>query len=201
LSRFLLVRHGQTQLSREDRFWGSTDVPLSEEGIRQAELLAARLAPERIAAVYASTLGRARHTAEIIAAGRQLQVNAVGELCECNFGYIEGLTFAEISRKYPDLAEQLGEGRTTAFPGGENIEELDGRVRKFLARLKDVKPDETILVVSHGGPLRLLVCRLLGIGTRHWQQLRIDRASLSIVETYPRLAILSLLNDTSHFNR
>jgi alpha-ribazole phosphatase len=198
LSRLLLVRHGQTELHQADRFWGSTDVPLSDEGIRQAEHLAGRLAAEKITAVYTSTLSRARLTGEIIASRHRLEVNAVAELCECNFGYIEGLTFAEISKKYPDLAEELNNGSAVDFPGGENIDELDGRVRAFLERLKDIKPTATALIVSHGGPLRLLVCHLLGIGTRHWQQLRIDHASLSIVETYPHLAILSLLNDVSH---
>jgi alpha-ribazole phosphatase len=198
LSRLLLVRHGQTKLHQADRFWGSTDVPLSDEGIRQAEQLGRRLAREKIAAVYASTLSRARLTGEIIASRHRLDVTTIGDLCECNFGYIEGLTFAEIKRKYPDLAEELEQGRVVAFPGGENINELDKRVRDFLPRLEEIKPAETALIVSHGGPLRLLVCHLLGIGTEHWQQFRIDQASLSIVETFPRLVVLNLLNDVSH---
>jgi alpha-ribazole phosphatase len=198
LSRLLLVRHGQTKLHQADRFWGSTDVPLSDEGIRQAEQLGRRLAREKIAAVYTSTLSRARLTGEIIASRHRLDVTTIGGLCECNFGYIEGLTFAEIKHKYPDLAEELEQGKVVAFPGGENINELDKRVRDFLPRLEEIKPAETALIVSHGGPLRLLVCHLLGIGTEHWQQFRIDQASLSIVETFPRLVVLNLLNDVSH---
>jgi alpha-ribazole phosphatase len=198
LSKLLLVRHGRTKLHRTDRFWGSTDVPLSDEGIRQAEQLGRRLAREKIAAVYTSTLSRARLTGEIIAARHRLDVTTIGDLCECNFGYIEGLTYDEIKQKYPDLAEELDRGRVVAFPGGENIIELDGRVVAFLERLKGIEPGETALIVSHGGPLRLLVCHLLGIGIEHWQQLRIDHASLSIVETFPAMAILNLLNDISH---
>jgi alpha-ribazole phosphatase len=198
LSKLLLVRHGLTKLHQSDRFWGSTDIPLSDEGIRQAEQLGERLAGEKIAAVYTSTLGRARLTGEIVAARHRLKVTTVADLCECNFGFIEGLTFPEISRKYPDLAEELERGRAMSFPGGENIDELDERVRAFLERIGEVKPEATALIVSHGGPLRLLVCHLLGIDTGHWQQLRVDHASLSIVETYPRFAILSLLNDVSH---
>jgi alpha-ribazole phosphatase len=198
LSRLLLVRHGQTKLHRADRFWGSTDVPLSDEGIRQAEQLSERLAREKIAAVYTSTLRRARLTGEIIASRHRLEVDAIGELCECNFGYIEGLTFREIRRKYPELAGELTAGKAVVFPGGENIADLDGRVRTFLAQLREIKPRETVVIVSHGGPLRLLVCHLLGIGTGHWQQFRLDHASLSIVETFPTVAILNLLNDVSH---
>ena len=198
MSRFLLVRHGKTKLHQDDRFWGSTDVPLSDEGIEQAERISRRLDVEKITAVYTSTLSRARLTGEIIASRHRLEVEAVGELCECNFGYIEGLTFKEINEKYPELAEELGRGDTMAFPGGENVSQLDGRVRAFMERLQEVKPEATVAIVSHGGPLRLLVCRLLGIGTEHWQQLRIDHASLSIVETFPTMAILNLLNDVSH---
>jgi broad specificity phosphatase PhoE len=198
MSRLLLVRHGKTQMHQPDRFWGSTDIPLGDEGIRQAEQLAGRLAGENISIVFTSTLQRARRTGEIIAARHKLDVTAVGELCECNFGCIEGLTFDEIARQYPELAEELNQGDAMAFPGGENIDELDGRVRAFLERLQEVGPAETAVIVSHGGPLRLLVCHLLGIGREHWQQFRNEHASLSIVETYPRLAILNLLNDTSH---
>ena len=198
MARLLLVRHARTKLHQEDRFWGSTDIALSDAGIRQAEQLGDRLAREKIDAVYTSTLSRARLTGEIIASRHQLKVTPCGELCECNFGFIEGLTFAEINKQYPALAEELGRGGVVDFPGGESIEELDRRVLVFAKRLAVHKAKETVLIVSHGGPIRLLICHLLGIGMEHWQQLRITHASLSIVETYPQMAILSLLNDISH---
>jgi broad specificity phosphatase PhoE len=84
------------------------------------------------------------------------------------------------------------------FPGGESFEEFIKRTSKFVERLEKHAPSETILIVSHNGPLKVLVCHLLGIDQFHWWQIRIDNASLSIVETYPRGAIVSLLNDTSH---
>lgn len=198
MSRLLLVRHGKTKLHQTDRFWGSTDVPLSDEGIRQVEQISERLAREKISAVYTSTLSRARLTGEIIAARHQLTVSTIEELCECNFGFIEGLTFKEIRRKYPDLAEELNTGRAVAFPGGENIADLDSRVRQFLTQLEDIKPKETIVIAAHGGPLRLLICYLLGIDVGHWLQFHIDHASLSIVETSPNMSVLNLLNDVSH---
>ncbi|MHB8104948.1 MAG: histidine phosphatase family protein, partial [Dehalococcoidales bacterium] len=158
----------------------------------------ARLASEEINAVFSSTLSRARSTAEIIAAGHKVEITACAELCECNFGYVEGLTFKEIERLYPALAVELASWNTVSFPGGESLEQLNDRVKVFLKRLENLKPNDTAVIVSHGGPLRLLVCNLLGIDTTHWQQLRIDRASLSIVETYTQAAIITLLNDMSH---
>lgn len=198
MARLLLVRHGQTKLHQADRFWGSTDIALSETGIKQSEQLRDRLAKEKISAVYTSTLSRARVTADIIVARRKVNVTACKELNECNFGYIEGLTFDEIQRLHPELAEELLEWKTVSFPGGESWEELEGRVSSFLERLDRHKEKETVLIVTHGGPSRLIICNLLGVGTNHWLKLRIEQASLSIVETYPKGNILTLLNDTSH---
>lgn len=198
MARLLLIRHGQTKLHRADRFWGKTDIELSDTGIRQAERLRNRLAKYRIDVFYASTLKRALETAEIIAFRHKAQVKQVEELCECSFGYVEGLTFKEVSRKYPELAEELSRGKAISFPGGESLEALDRRVQVFLGQLKEHQPESTAVIVAHGGPLRLIICHLLGIGIKHWLKIRIDLASLSVVETYPHSAIISLLNDVSH---
>jgi broad specificity phosphatase PhoE len=199
MSRLLLVRHGRTKLHRGDRFWGKTDIALNDIGIRQAGRLRARLASEKINAVYASTLSRTRFTAEIISSGHKVNVTACDELRECNFGYAEGLTFGEIKRLYPALAKDLnGFGTVARFPGGESFEELDSRVQKFLEKLKTYKPEATVLIVAHASPLQIIICRLMGIPVKHWRQIRLDLASLSIMETYPQGAILSLLNDVSH---
>ena len=201
MARLLLIRHGRTRLHKDDRFWGKTDIPLSIIGIKQAGHLRDRLAAEKITAVYSSTLSRARVTAEIIAAGHKLEVKPSAELCECNFGYIEGLTYPEIKRLYPSLAEELNDRTAVTFPGGESLDQLNKRVMTFLKRLEKHKPQDTVAVIAHGGPIRLIICNLLGFEQKHWQQLRVDLASLSIVETYPQTAILSLLNDTSHLKQ
>jgi len=199
LSRLLLVRHGDTELNSRERYWGQTDIELSAAGLRQAEKLRDRLAAEKIDVVYSSGLQRASLTAKIIASRHQLDVITCAELRETNFGKIEGLTFDEVSRLYPELTELwVNWSLQLKFPDGESVDELNSRVSKFLDRLKKHAPDETILIVAHAGPLRLLVCRLLGIELQHWRQIRINLASLSIVETYPQGAVLSLLNDVSH---
>ena len=200
MSRVLLVRHGTTKLHTGDRFWGKTDIALSNTGIKQAGQLRSRLTSEKISAIYSSTLSRARSTAEIIASGHKVDVTPCDELCECNFGYIEGLTFEEIKRLHPVLAEELSNRKMVAFPGGESLDQLNSRVQSFLKRLEKHKPKEIVLIVAHGGPIRLIICNLLGLGLEHWLQIRVDLASLSIVETYPQTTILSLLNDVSHLN-
>ena len=118
---------------------------------------------------------------------------------EINYGCLDGLTFEEIGSLYPELAKLcISWSPELDFPDGESVDELDGRVKKFLYGLKHHPQEQTILIVSHGGPLRLMLCSLLGIDLWHWRQIRIDLASLSIVDTYPEIAIINLLNDTSH---
>ena len=199
MSKLLLVRHGNTKLNSAERFWGQTDVELGADGVKQAKQLRDRLAAQKIDAIYTSNLSRTVATAEIIASRHQVDIITCDELVEINFGCVEGLTFKEISQRYPELAKLLARrSPETRFPGGESIDELNKRVSRFPSRLEKHKPEETILIVAHSGTLRLLMCNLLGIELKHWQQMRLDLASLSILETYPHRAILSLLNDVSH---
>ena len=199
MSKLLLVRHGDTVLNSAERLWGETDVELGTVGLRQAERLRDRLAAQRIDVIYSSNLQRALATAKTIASRHQLKVITCPELREINFGKFEGLTFQEIRQLYPEIAELWTNwSPQLEFPGGESVDELNTRVTRFLDRLKKHTPEETILIVAHSAPLRLIICHLLGIELWRWRQFRLGLASLSIVETYPQGAIVSLLNDTSH---
>ena len=199
MSKLLLVRHGDTELNSAERYWGSSDVKLSTAGFRQAERLRDRLATEKIDAIYSSDLKRASATAKLIASGHQLEVITCAELREINFGKIEGLTFNEVAQLYPGVTKLWVErSPELKYPGGESIDLFNKRVSKFLRRLEEHTEEETILIVAHSGVLRTLICLLLGIELQHRWQLRLDLASLSILETYPQQAILSLLNDVSH---
>jgi len=199
LPRLLLIRHGDTELNSAERYWGNTDVKLSDAGFRQAEKLRDRLATERIDAIYSSDLRRTSATAEIIASMHRLDVITCAELREMNFGELEGLTFNEISRLYPEVAELWRQrSHKLKYPGGESIDEFNSRVSQFVDWLKKHASQETILIVAHSGSLRSLMCHLLGISPERWWQFRLDLASLSILETYPAGAILNLLNDVSH---
>lgn len=193
------MRHGITEFNSARRFAGYSDVELSTTGYEQVERLRDRLSNEQIDAVYSSDLRRALVTAEVISSRHKVDIVTCSELKEVNYGDAEGLTFQEIKRLYPEMAELITNfSLRLSFPGGENFEGFIERVTKFLDRLKRHTSSETILIASHSGPLRVLVCRLLGIDLGCWWQIRCDNASLSIVETSPRGAIISLLNDTSH---
>ena len=199
MSRLLLVRHGNTELNSARMFQGHSDIELSAAGFKQVESLRDRLVKEKIDVVYSSDLRRALVTAEVISSGHNVDIVTCPELREVNYGKLERLTFDEIRRLYPEVAELFGDrSLELKFPDGESVDDLTERVSKFLDRLKTHTPEQTILIVSHSGPLCIMVCYLLKIDLWHWRQFRIDLASLSIVDTYPQRAIISLLNGTSH---
>jgi alpha-ribazole phosphatase len=199
LSRLLLVRHGNTTINNAVRFLGKTDVELSDVGIKQAEQLRDRLAEQKIDVAYVSNQRRARLTADIINSRQHLALTTCLELAEIDFGQVEGLTFEEIKQLHPGLARVLSDWNALPkFPGGESFDELNARLQSFLKRLEAHRPEETILIVAHAGSLRLIICNLVGIEMKHWRQIQLNHASLSVIETHPQGAIINSLNDVSH---
>lgn len=201
MSRLLLVRHGMTEFNSTRKFCGITDIDMSPAGYRQVEKLRDRLAGQKIDAVFCSDLKRARISAEIITAGRNLEIKAVPEFREMDYGQCETMTWEEISKDYPTVTgDMIKRSLNLNFPEGESLRDLGSRINKFAEVLKQCPAEQTVLVVGHSGPLGALVCTLLGFGIEAFWRLYIDNASLSIVNTYPDFAILNLLNDVSHLN-
>lgn len=198
MAELLLVRHGELELNKPEKFWGRSDISLSANGVRQAGLLRKRLAEKRILAAYCSSLSRARQTAEVIMASHGIEVRVCPELDEINFGQFEGMTFDQIKAADPETARRLMVWDIKpGFPGGESIQDLDQRVKSFIDG-HDLTGKGTILVVAHAGTLRLLICNLLGLAMDQWRKLRLNLGSLSIVHTYPELNILTTMNDICH---
>ena len=202
MSRLLMVRHGDTELNSAERLWGCTDVKLDALGLKQAERLREHLAKEEIDVIYSSSLKRALVTAEIIAAKHQLKVITCTELCEVDFGHLEGLTINEVDQRYPEVAElRMKRSLEMKYPGGDSFVEFSKRVSKFLSRLEHHTAEDTVLIVAHSGVLRILLCRLLDMDLRHLWHLHVDLASLSILETNQKGTILKSLNDVSHLTQ
>ena len=198
MARLLLVRHGETEFNSVGRIQGHTDIDLSHKGRHQVELLADYLADEPIDVIYSSDLRRAARSAEIIAAPHRKSIIKRPELREINYGKIQGLTLPEVEKQFPDVAKLwFTRPLSLQFPGGESVDQLRARVARFLSELKP-EPEQTVLIVAHGGPLRFAICTLTGFDARHWQQLQLDPASLSIVTIFPETTMLTRLNDTSH---
>ncbi|MFC2012355.1 histidine phosphatase family protein [Chloroflexota bacterium] len=202
MPRLLLVRHGSTEFNDALRFAGVSDIELNTEGIRQAEKLRDRLAKEKIDVIYCSELKRALATARIISPNHQTETVVCPELRECNYGEAEGLTIEEIRQRFPEIASAMSENSLEIdFPGGESFNSFIHRAGTFANRLDEHTAEQTILVVTHGGVLRALVCCLLGLDKRHWWNFQFSNASLSVIEMHRRRRRLTLLNDTSHLNK
>lgn len=154
--QLLLVRHGETTWNREGRIQGHLDSPLTERGLAQAQAAAARLARERIDALYSSDLGRAQETARHVAAATSLELRIDGGLRERSFGILEGKTWDEIARDHPDDARLLAADPSHAMPGGESLVQFRDRVTGALRRLAREVGAGTIAVVTHGGVLGVL---------------------------------------------
>jgi len=202
MPRLILVRHGQTAWNAEKRYQGQTDVKLGDIGQQEAAALGGRLATERIDAALSSDLSRTLQTAEAILAHHACALHKEPRLREICMGAWEGLTYEEIRAQDP---ERLGRWRNdpleVAPPGGETLAELAQRVEVLLAELVLRSADETLLLVSHGGTLSVLLCLVLGMPLQNRWRLRLDPASVSEVCLYPEGGIVTYLNDRQHLDR
>lgn len=196
-----LVRHGETRWNRDGRIQGHADAELSERGRQQMHRLAERLAGCKFAAVYASDLGRAVQSADLIVEGRGVSVETDSDLRELSYGAWEGLTQEEAEALAPaDYAARMAmDGDAFAAPGGETRRELFSRVRAFYERTAARHSSSgSILVVAHTGSIRALLICILGLPDDCFWRFRVDHGSLSIVSNHPQGSTLELWNAVPH---
>ena len=156
-TRLIAVRHGETAWNANTRLQGHQDIGLNEKGLWQARRLAQALAHEPLAAVYSSDLARAWQTAQEIARGHALPVNAETRLRERAFGHFEGRTFLDIERELPEQA-RLWRTRDPEFApeGGESLLQFRARVTEAVAELAARHTGELVLLVAHGGVMDVM---------------------------------------------
>ena len=197
--RLFALRHGETAWTRERRFSGSRDLPLTTQGERQAQALADALTAERVSAVYTSPLDRTRTTAEIVARALKLPVTIEPGLREMAFGDWEGLTRDEVAERWPDLFDLWRTSPERAVPaGGEGVLEVAGRAGKALQQIRDLHPEGTVVVVSHAIVLRLIVLDALGLGPDRLWSLDASPSGLTEIEYQPDWATVHRMNTLAH---
>ncbi|AGB41628.1 alpha-ribazole phosphatase [Halobacteroides halobius DSM 5150] len=198
-TEIVLVRHGETDWNQAGRFQGSEDIPLNDKGKSQAKKLAQRLKNKQFDAIYASDLSRAFKTAEIIADNHNLVIKERKALQEINFGEWEGLTFADLQAEYQSEFEAWEQDPVTnGAPSGENLAKFQTRV---VASLKKILIDDTskrVLVVTHGGVVRVLVATFLGMPLAKCWRLSQSNTAVSQLNFYDDEVILELFNSTVH---
>lgn len=155
LERLTLVRHGETEGQSSIRYYGATDVPLSELGREQVRRARERLAGEGYEVVYASSLSRASESARILAPDHAIRVEA--DFREVDFGRWEGLTREEIAARDPELfAVWQRDLPRFDYPGGERRADFRARIERGLGRLR-ASGASSALVVAHKGVVRTLL--------------------------------------------
>ncbi|QGN47514.1 bifunctional RNase H/acid phosphatase [Micromonospora sp. WMMD558] len=201
-TRLVLVRHGETEYTEQRRYSGRGDVPLSARGRAQVKATATRvaaLAPS-VAAVVSSPLSRCTHTAEAIAAALGgLPVRLDDDLVECDFGAWEGRTFAEVREGWAGEMDAWLASTKVAPPDGESFAEVAARSRRAVDGLRQAYRGETVVVVSHVSPIKLILRDALGAGDTLLHRLFLDAAGISVVDLWPDggVAVRSV-NETAH---
>jgi probable phosphoglycerate mutase len=198
----VLLRHGETPLSGERRFAGRGDIPLTETGQRQARAAAERLAERGgVQLIVTSPLGRARLTAEAVAAATGAPLRVDDGWMETDFGEWEGLSYAEAMQAWPDELAAWSKDTSVAPPGGESFAATTRRVLPALDRVLDREPS-TVVVVSHVSPIKIVLRHALLAPPPALRRMQLDVACLSEVDWYPDgPAVVRSLNDTAHLQQ
>jgi len=187
--KLILIRHGETDYTCNKRLCGAINAPLNATGIGQVQKMAKVLRRKRIDAVYISPLLRTRQTARILfdhslpACGIHKDVL----LRETFLGKWEGLTIEEINKKFSeDVRRWHDEPMTFGAPGGEDLVTLQKRVRKFLNKIsrkyRNHKTCQNIAIVSHSGPIRIILGEISGHGLKGFWESEPKTGNFQIVE-------------------
>jgi len=206
MTRFILVRHGQTVWNREERFRGRADVSLDEIGRRQAEATGRRIAAGwRPAAIYCSPMIRARQTAEAIAGAlgasplARLAVQTHSRLSDIDFGALQGLTVEEARAGWPAVVDSwLTAPQTTLFPGGESLSELRSRATAMLAELAERHDGQELVLVGHTVVNRVILLAVMGLGLDRFWRLTQDTCAINVFDSDQGGYTVVSVNDTCH---
>jgi len=199
--RLIVVRHGETDWTRDGRYAGSRDIPLNAGGLRQSEATAAVLASRSLSAVCASPLERARMSAEIIAKPHRLEVATHAAFSEMGFGAWEGLTRDEVSRAFPELHRRWRETpHLVELAGGETLAQVQARVQEGLRELRAQRDGQSVVLVTHGVVVRLLVLEALGLGPDRLWSLEASPAGITEIEYEADWATIHRMNTLVHLD-
>jgi broad specificity phosphatase PhoE len=198
--KLILIRHGETAWNRHRRIQGSrSNTQLNEIGYEQADRIASLLKQQRIDAIYSSPLKRATDTAQAIARACGLQIRTTPELQEIDAGELDGLSEQDMGDRYLAFWAEWRKGDPSLhLPGGESLQELQRRVWWAIERVLERHPNDTVALVGHLFTNLVIISRALGLDLHNMRRLRLDPASISIIEFTIQGNTLLLFNDTCH---
>jgi len=205
--RIIIVRHGETNWNREGRVMGLSDLELNENGKNQAELMAQSLSRGNVASIYTSPLKRALETAHIINRFHQVKITTLDGLRELDAGEVDGLTYHEIQKYYGDFFERwMNNCAVVRPPGGCTVLDVQNQawaamqeiIRREKARLQE-NEGKAIIVVSHFFPIRAILCKAMNLDLSQIRRIRLDLASISILDFNDDGIELTQMNDVCHW--
>ena len=205
LGSIIFLRHGQAKNNIERILTGRTPgVPLTEEGINQAEKAAKFLEHMNISAIYSSPIERARHTAEIVGKHNSLDVIIDDRLIELDMGKFTGVPYDEIFTSHGNVFMKFYNGELEiAHNGVETFSEVKKRVLGIVDHVIENHPDENVVLVTHMDPIKAMLSTVVDLTPTNLFELIIANASLNIFREYKRKFSISGLNvmDPSRFNQ
>ncbi len=195
----LLIRHGETAWNRQRIFRGTHDIPLNENGLRQARLLAGALRRRPIEAAYTSPLSRARQTAEVVLDGRDVPAVVDERLTDFCYGDWQGMQESEVARRWPrEFALWSTRPHEVRVPGGNTLREVCDVAFEALEAAAARHEGETVALFAHRVVNKLLVLAALGLGLDRFPFVRQDNCCLTEFQRTPAGYVLCVLNDTGH---
>ncbi len=199
MMRLILVRHGQTEWNAGGRYQGQSNVALSDTGRKQAKFLAERFPVKPLDAIYTSDLDRAKETAECVGEKLGVSVRPEKAFRELSFGDWEGLTYQEISSRWPKEAEKLFTAPDElVIPHGETFQELQKRALDKIQLLYKNHIDQTVAVFAHGAINKTILAGLMHIPLHYLWSLRQDNTAVNILRLDDGYVMVELINSTSH---
>ncbi len=197
MRRLTLIRHALTEWNVSGRFQGQTDLPLSDDGVRQARHLARYVhGLEPDAVVFASPLQRARQTAELAFPEREVRLDA--RLMELHFGAFEGGTQAE-NERHPSWAWWFEDPFARPAPGGESYRHLRDRAVSWM---QGVEGADHVVAVTHSGTIQMLLAYVLGVEHPRWRKrIYLRHTGVSRVLFREGECVIERVNDTRHLTR
>jgi broad specificity phosphatase PhoE len=199
MTRFFLVRHGETAWNKQEVFRGQKDIPLNEMGKFQAEKTANKLQKEPIDAIYSSPLARAKETAQAIHKHHGAELIVEHRLTDIHFGKWQGLPHEEVKNSYPKLyTSWKTTPHTVTFPDGESLLQGYKRAKSLVEEISQQNRHKTVVLTSHRVLCKVLTCFFLDLDLSRFWFVRHDVCALSLFETHGSSYITLKLNDTCH---